>query len=66
MLMLKNTEFLYNNSVYTIIGISLFFTLYNYHLNIKLFIKKEVLKGNILIAKERGEEIVIIHKTLSK
>jgi hypothetical protein len=66
MLILKNTEFLYNNSVYIIIDISLFFTLYNYHLNMRLFIKEEVLKSDVLIARERGEEIMIIHKTLSK
>jgi hypothetical protein len=66
MLILKNTEFLYNNSVYIIIDISLFFTLYNYHLNMRLFIKEEVLKSDVLTARERGEEIMIIHKTLSK
>jgi hypothetical protein len=64
--MLKNTEFLYNNSVYIIISVSLFFTLYNYYLNAELFIKKEVLKSDVLIAKERGEEIMIIRKILSK
>jgi energy-converting hydrogenase Eha subunit E len=66
MLILRNIEFLYNNSVHAIIGVSLFFALYNYHLNVRLFIKKEVLKSNILIAREKGEKIVIIHKMLSK
>jgi hypothetical protein len=66
MLVLRNTEFLYNNLVYIIIDVSPFFTLYSYYLNIKLFIKKEVLKSNVLIAKERGEEIMIIYKMLSK
>jgi hypothetical protein len=66
MLMLRNAEFLYNNLVYIIISVSLFFALYSYYLNIRLFIKKEVLKDNVLIARERGEEIIIIYKTLSK
>jgi hypothetical protein len=63
---LKNVEFLYNNLIHTIINVSLFFTLYNYHLNAGVFIKKEVLKGDILIAKERKKEIVIMYKMLSK
>jgi hypothetical protein len=65
-LMLRNTEFLYNNSVYIIIDVSPFFVLYSYHLNAGLFIKEEVLKSDILIAKERGEKIIIIYKMLSK
>jgi hypothetical protein len=64
--MLGNTEFLYNNSIYAIIDVSSFFALYSYYLNIGLFIKKEVLKSDILTARERGEEIVIMHKILSK
>jgi hypothetical protein len=59
-------EFLYNNLVYTIISISPFFALYSYYLNVGLFIKEEVLKSNVLTARERGEEIIIIYKTLSK
>jgi hypothetical protein len=65
-LILKNMEFLYNNLVYTIIDISSFFALYNYYLNVGLFIKEEVLKSDVLIARERGGEIIMIHKTLSK
>jgi hypothetical protein len=65
-LILRNTEFLYNNLAHAIISISLFFILYSYYLNVGLFIKEEVLKGDVLIARERGEEIIIIHKTLSK
>jgi hypothetical protein len=65
-LILENTEFLYNNLVYTIIGVSLFFALYSYHLNMRLFIKKEVLKSKVLTTKERGEEIIIMCKMLSK
>jgi hypothetical protein len=65
-LILKNAEFLYNNLVYIIISASLFFTLYNYHPNAELFIKEEVLKDDILTTRERGEEIVMIYKTLSK
>jgi hypothetical protein len=65
-LILRNIELLNNNLVHAITSISLFFTLYNYHLNVGLLIKKEVLKNDVLIARERGEEIVIIHKTLSK
>jgi hypothetical protein len=64
--MLRNTEFLYNNSVYTIIGVSLFFALYSYYLNTRLFIKKEVLKNDVSTIKERGEEMVLIYKMLSK
>jgi hypothetical protein len=64
--MLRNTQFLYNNLVHIIIGVSLFFTLYNYHLSIRHFIKEEVPKNDVLLAGERGEEIIIIHKTLSK
>jgi hypothetical protein len=62
--MLKNVEFLYNNLVYTTTNISLFFTLYSYYLNIRLFIKEEVLKNNVLMTRERGEEIIIIYKML--
>jgi hypothetical protein len=65
-LILGNTEFLYNNSIYIIIGVSPFFALYNYHLNAGFFIKKEILKSNVLIARERREEIMIICKMLSK
>jgi hypothetical protein len=65
-LILRNTEFLYNNLVYTIISVSSFFTLYNYYLNIRLFIKKEILKSDVLTISERGEEIMIICKMLSK
>jgi hypothetical protein len=64
--MLRNIEFLYNNSIYIIIDVSLFFILYSYYLNIGLFIKEEVLKSNVPIVRERGEEIMIIHKMLSK
>jgi hypothetical protein len=66
MFMLKNTEFLYNNLVYIIISVSPFFVLYSYHLNIRLFIKEEVPKSNVLITREKGEEIVIMYKMLSK
>jgi hypothetical protein len=66
MLMLRNAEFLYNNLVYTIIDLSLFFALYSYYLNVGLFIKEEVLNSNVLIAREKGEEIIIMYKTLSK
>jgi hypothetical protein len=64
--MLRKAEFLYNNLVYITTSVSLFFIFYSYYLNIRLFIKREVLKNNVLIARERGEEIVIICKTLSK
>jgi hypothetical protein len=64
--MLRNIEFLCNNLIHTIINVSPFFTLYSYHLNAGLFIKKEVLKSDILIARERGKEITMMYKTLSK
>jgi hypothetical protein len=64
--MLKNIEFLYNNLVHTIIDVSPFFALYSYYLNVGLFIKEKVLKNDVLITRERGEEIIIIYKILSK
>jgi hypothetical protein len=63
-MMLENAEFLYNNSTYTTTGVSLFFALYSYQPNIGHFIKKEVPKGDVLIARERGEKIIKIRKTL--
>jgi hypothetical protein len=64
--MLNNTEFLYNNSIYTTTKVSPFFALYSYHLNTRHFIKKEVSKGDVLITRERGKEMIKIWKTLDK
>jgi hypothetical protein len=64
--MLDNAEFSYNNLTHVITKMSLFFTLYNYHLNTKHFIKKEVLKDDILIAREREKEMIKMRKTLDK
>jgi hypothetical protein len=64
--MLDNAEFSYNNSTYAIIEVSSFFALYRYHPNIEYFIKEEVPKSNVLIVREREEEMVEIRKTLGE
>jgi len=46
-------EFIYNNSRYSIIGISLFYILYKFHLNIKLYIKDNILKEKVLVVYKR-------------
>jgi hypothetical protein len=64
--MLDNAEFLYNNSPHLIIGVSSFYALYSFHLNIDHFINKEVLEGEVLTAQERVKEMMKIRKTLLK
>jgi hypothetical protein len=64
--MLSNAEFSYNNLAYAITRVSLFFTLYDYYLNIRHFIKEEVPKSDVLITRERGEEMIKMRKTLDE
>jgi hypothetical protein len=62
--MLDNMEFSYNNSSHLTIDVSLFYALYDFHLNIGHFINEEMLKKEMLIAQERVEEIIEMRKTL--
>jgi len=64
--MLGNAEFSYNNLAHAITGVSPFFALYSYHPNTGHFIKEEVPEGDILTARERGEEMVEMRKTLGE
>ena len=47
------TEFIYNNSFYLTIRITLFFILYNFYFIIKINIKDNILKEEVLIIKKR-------------
>jgi hypothetical protein len=64
--MLDNAEFLYNNFSYLIIGVSPFYALYGFHLNIGHFINKEMLEREVLTAQERVKKMIEIRKTLLK
>jgi hypothetical protein len=46
-------EFTYNNSKYSIIGISLFYVLYEFYSNIKLYIKDNILEEGALVIYKR-------------
>jgi len=46
-------EFIYNNSKYSIIGISLFYILYRFYSNIKLYIKDNILEERVLVVYKR-------------
>jgi hypothetical protein len=59
-------KFLYNNSVYILIEISLFFALLGYYLKINNFIKDDVLKKEVSIIKKRAESIIIIRVNIIK
>jgi hypothetical protein len=46
-------EFIYNNLKHSIIGISLFYILYRFYSNIKLYIKDNILEREVLVIHER-------------
>lgn len=64
--MLGNAEFSYNNSAHATTGVSPFFALYGYHPNTGHFIEEEVPGGDVPTARERGEEMVEMRKTLGE
>ena len=47
------TKFTYNNLKYSIIGISLFYILYKFYSNIKLYIKNNILERGVLVVYKR-------------
>jgi hypothetical protein len=56
---LSLTKFIYNNSKYSIIGISLFYILYRFYPNIEFYIKDNILEGGVLIVYKRIQRIKI-------
>jgi hypothetical protein len=59
-------KFVYNNSVYSITGISPFFAIYDFYLNIPLSIKDDRLKGEMPTARKKAEEFEHEGKKLAK
>jgi hypothetical protein len=59
-------EFLYNNFIYILTGISPFFVLLKYYLKINNFIKDDIQKREIFIIRERTESIIIIRINVIK
>jgi hypothetical protein len=47
------TKFIYNNSKYFIIEISLFYILYGFYPSIKLYIKDNILEREVLVVYKR-------------
>ena len=50
-------EFIYNNSFYLTIRITLFFVLYNFYFTIEINVKDNVLEGEAPVIKERVKMI---------
>jgi hypothetical protein len=48
-------KFAYNNSVYSTTGISLFFAIYGFYLNISLSVKDDYLEREVLAARKKAE-----------
>jgi small neutral amino acid transporter SnatA (MarC family) len=46
-------KFIYNNLVYIIISLILFYLLYNFNLELNINIRDAILKGGALVVKER-------------
>jgi hypothetical protein len=63
---LSLAKFVYNNSVYSTTGISLFFAIYDFYFNIPLSVKDDYLKGEISAAKKKVKEFEYKGKELAE
>jgi hypothetical protein len=63
---LSLAKFVYNNSVYSTTGISLFFAIYDFYSNIPLSVKDDYLKGKISAAKKKVKEFEYKGKELAE
>jgi hypothetical protein len=59
-------EFVYNNSIHSIINISLFFAIYGFYSNISFIIKNDYSKRKMPIAKEMIKKFKSESKKLMK
>jgi hypothetical protein len=59
-------KFVYNNSVYSTTGISLFFAIYGFYLNIPLSVKNDYPEGEMPAARKKAEEFEYEDKKLAE
>jgi hypothetical protein len=59
-------KFVYNNSVHSTTGVSPFFAIYGFHLNIPLSVKDDRLKGEVSAARKKAEGFEREGKKLAK
>ena len=51
------TKYIYNNSVYSTTGITPFYTLYRYHLDIQVNVEDDVVTRRAVIVHERAKTL---------